>query len=159
MIFGWKIPQIITAIWPGISENTRATAQVSAIVADKPSREQEASGDRPERSSSEQEASGDKPERSSSEQEASGDKPERSVSEPTRLIGRHRVAEGDTLTGIAYKYYQDATLWPLIWNYNRHHHPEKRLEDPNMIYPGQILDIPDSAKSMSGNSREVTYDS
>jgi glycosyltransferase XagB len=63
MIFGWKIPEIITAIWPGILENTRATSQVSAIVADKPSTEQ-----------------------------VSGDKPDSSVSLPTRLIGRHRVA-------------------------------------------------------------------
>jgi nucleoid-associated protein YgaU len=143
MIFGWKIPEIMTAIWPGILENTRATSQVSAIVADRPSTER---------------VSGDKPERSASEQ-VSDDKPERSASEPTRLIGRHRVAAGDTLTGIAYKHYRDETLWPLIWNYNRHHHPEKRLEDPNIIYPGQILDIPDGAKSMSGSSREVTYDS
>lgn len=65
----------------------------------------------------------------------------------------------DSLTDIAYKYYRDETLWPLVWNYNRHHHPKKRLEDPNMIYPGQILDILGSAKSMPGISREVTYGS
>jgi glycosyltransferase XagB len=153
MLFGWKVPQIITATWPGILESTRTTPQGPAIVADRPSTQQ-AGGDEPEKPAS-LSASADE----SSTEQVSDDRTERSASLPARLIGRHRVVAGDSLSGIAYKYYGDETLWPLIWNYNRHHHPEQRLRDPNWIYAGQILDIPSNAKSMRGRSQGGTHDS
>lgn len=41
----------------------------------------------------------------------------------------HTVAEGDTLWGIAERYYQDPWQWPRLWSYN----PE--ITNPHWIYP------------------------
>jgi nucleoid-associated protein YgaU len=44
---------------------------------------------------------------------------------------------GDTLWRIAQKVYGDKEKWPLIYNANR-----DILQDPNKIYPRQVLKIP-----------------
>ena len=44
---------------------------------------------------------------------------------------------GDTLWRIAQKVYGDKDKWPLIYNANR-----DILQDPNKIYPRQVLKIP-----------------
>lgn len=51
----------------------------------------------------------------------------------------HTVAKGDTLSGIAQKVYGRADRWPAIFEANR-----DRIDDPNRIYPGQVLKIPDA---------------
>ncbi|MEH6450896.1 MAG: LysM peptidoglycan-binding domain-containing protein [Oleispira sp.] len=48
----------------------------------------------------------------------------------------HTVVEGDTLSSIAIKYEFDS--WGPIWDANK-----DQLENPNLIYPGQVLEIPD----------------
>jgi len=50
------------------------------------------------------------------------------------------VRSGDTLSGIAAKYPKDVT-WKKIYNANR-----DQLEDPDEIYPGQVLVIPRDLK-------------
>jgi nucleoid-associated protein YgaU len=47
------------------------------------------------------------------------------------------VASGDTLSAIAQKYYGDASKWPIIFEANRH-----QIQDPDRIFPGQVLRIP-----------------
>lgn len=50
-------------------------------------------------------------------------------------IEKHIVAENETLTRIALKYYGDKRLWPYIVQYNR-------LSDPNGLNKGMELEIP-----------------
>lgn len=49
-----------------------------------------------------------------------------------------RVEHGDTLPAIARRVYGHASRWPLIFDANR-----DRLDDPDLIYPGQLLLLPD----------------
>lgn len=51
----------------------------------------------------------------------------------------HTVAKGETLSGIAQKVYGRADRWPAIFEANR-----DRIDDPDRIYPGQVLKIPDA---------------
>jgi nucleoid-associated protein YgaU len=50
----------------------------------------------------------------------------------------HTVVPGDTLSGIARKYYGKAARWPEIYDANK-----DKIKNPNMIYPGQVFVIPD----------------
>ena len=49
----------------------------------------------------------------------------------------HTVVSGDTLSGIAKKYYGNAMKYPVIFEANK-----PMLTDPDKIYPGQVLRIP-----------------
>jgi nucleoid-associated protein YgaU len=49
----------------------------------------------------------------------------------------HTVASGDTLSKIAKKHYGDARKYPVIFEANR-----PMLDNPDKIYPGQVLRIP-----------------
>jgi hypothetical protein len=54
------------------------------------------------------------------------------------LLGNeYRVHSGDTLYGIASHYYDNGYRWTLIFNDNR-----DRVNNPGLIYVGQILRIP-----------------
>jgi len=56
---------------------------------------------------------------------------------PYHGFAQYTVVGGDTLSGIAQKYYGDANRWPIIFEANRH-----QLQDPDHIFPGQVLRIP-----------------
>lgn len=49
----------------------------------------------------------------------------------------YTVESGDTLSAIAKEHYGDATKYPVIFEANR-----PMLENPDRIYPGQVLRIP-----------------
>lgn len=49
----------------------------------------------------------------------------------------HVVVRGDCLWNIAKRYYNNATLWPRIYDANR-----SQIRDPHWIYPGQRFIIP-----------------
>lgn len=51
----------------------------------------------------------------------------------------HTVVRGDTLSAIAQKYLGAANKYPVIFEANR-----PMLQDPDKIYPGQVLRIPDA---------------
>jgi nucleoid-associated protein YgaU len=51
--------------------------------------------------------------------------------------GNHTVVKGDTLSKIAKAQYGDAMKDPVIFEANR-----PMIEDPDKIYPGQVLRIP-----------------
>lgn len=52
----------------------------------------------------------------------------------------HTVQKGDTLSAIARKYLGNANSYPAVFEANR-----PMLSDPDKIYPGQVLRIPDGA--------------
>ncbi|MGJ8559892.1 MAG: peptidoglycan-binding protein LysM [Litorimonas sp.] len=60
----------------------------------------------------------------------------------TRMVGRasrfHTVVSGDTLSAISKTYYGTWKLYPEIFEANK-----PMLSDPDKIYPGQVLRIPD----------------
>lgn len=49
----------------------------------------------------------------------------------------HTVAGGETLSALAQRYYGDGSLWPRIFEANRH-----QLSNPDIIFTGQVLRIP-----------------
>jgi nucleoid-associated protein YgaU len=69
----------------------------------------------------------------------------RKVSRPKmgigKIIARYTVKKGDTLSGIAKKYYGHGTrpYWELIQNANR-----AIIKDANLINPGQVFKIPEA---------------
>lgn len=54
--------------------------------------------------------------------------------------GTYTVQPGDTLSGIARRMLGDGNLWRSLFNANR-----GVISDPNRIYPGQVLALPESA--------------
>jgi nucleoid-associated protein YgaU len=52
----------------------------------------------------------------------------------------HTVAPGDTLSKIAKHHYGDAGKWKAIFEANR-----DKIKNPDLIHPGQVLDIPNDA--------------
>ena len=59
------------------------------------------------------------------------------VTNPEAEAQYHDVVSGDTLSGIAKKYYGDANKYPQIFEANK-----PMLSSPDKIYPGQKLRIP-----------------
>ena len=53
------------------------------------------------------------------------------------LLAAHVVKQGESMGAIAHAYYGDSGLYTLIFDANR-----DQLNDPDRIYPGQILRIP-----------------
>jgi nucleoid-associated protein YgaU len=60
-----------------------------------------------------------------------------SVDPPKPTAVYYTVVSGDTLGGIAKKHYGNAAKYPVIFEANK-----PMLTDPNLIYPGQVLRIP-----------------
>ena len=59
-------------------------------------------------------------------------------SNPEGVVKIHIVEKGQTLSGIAYKYYGSANKWQKILDANR-----SRLKDANTLIPGMRLTIPE----------------
>lgn len=59
---------------------------------------------------------------------------------PTATQQTHTVEKGDTLSEISQKYYGRADRWNVIFQANR-----DRIDDPDRIFPGQVLVIPDKS--------------
>ncbi len=56
-------------------------------------------------------------------------------------VGRtYTVVSGDSLSKIAQREYGDASKWREIYEANR-----DKIQDPDLIYPGQVLTIPPQA--------------
>jgi LysM repeat protein len=51
--------------------------------------------------------------------------------------GSYTVVDDDTLWDLAQRYYSNPFEWRVIWEANR-----TVVEDPNLIYPGEVLTIP-----------------
>jgi nucleoid-associated protein YgaU len=57
---------------------------------------------------------------------------------------RYTVKQGDTLSAIAKREYGDANAWRRIYDANR-----DQLDNPDLIHPGQELNIPKQDGGMS----------
>ena len=57
--------------------------------------------------------------------------------DPYHGFAQHTVVAGDTLSALAQQWYGDASAFPRIFEANRH-----QLSNPNLIFPGQVLRIP-----------------
>jgi len=64
----------------------------------------------------------------------------------TQEQGEHQVVRGNTLWDLAQSFYGNPFEWRRIWDANR-----DRVQNPDLIYPGQLLLIPDA----DGNLIEV----
>ncbi|MEV2241086.1 BTAD domain-containing putative transcriptional regulator [Micromonospora sp. NPDC049891] len=67
---------------------------------------------------------------------------------PGKLIHTCVVRDGDTLSAIAEKWLGDPNRWPEIWALNRGTRFDAvggRFTDPDLIYPGWVLDLPADA--------------
>ncbi len=64
---------------------------------------------------------------------------EKGIRQAKKVIKKHVVVSGDTLSGIAKKYYDDAGKYMVIYNAN------KNLigDNPDLIQPGMDLVIPE----------------
>lgn len=58
---------------------------------------------------------------------------------PTITTRRYQVVKGDTLYDIAGKMLGNVNRWPEIYNLNK-----DKIENPDLIYPGQVLKLPAS---------------
>lgn len=68
--------------------------------------------------------------------------------------GPVRVIPGDTLWDIAAREYGDPTIWRRIYEANR-----GQIRDPDLIYPGQVFDIPPPEAPAPGFYRVTPGDS
>ena len=59
----------------------------------------------------------------------------------TQEQGEHQVVRGNTLWDLAQSFYGNPFEWRRIWDANR-----DRVENPDLIYPGQIFRIPDATE-------------
>ena len=57
--------------------------------------------------------------------------------EPAPSVQYYTIVKGDTLSGIAKRFYGNAMDYPKIFEANR-----EVIEDPDLIYPGQKIRIP-----------------
>lgn len=67
------------------------------------------------------------------------------LEEKVSLTGNHIVKSGECLWWIA-EYediYNDPFMWPLIYNASK-----DKINNPDLIYPGQVLDIPRGGYTM-----------
>ncbi|MFC5939970.1 BTAD domain-containing putative transcriptional regulator [Micromonospora harpali] len=94
--------------------------------------------------------------------------PDMGDSVPARLVAGHvtlvssgqtytcEVRRGDTLSKIAQQWLGDANRWPEIFALNRGTHFRDvggTLTNPNLIYPGWTLELPDDATPPAGTPR------
>ena len=63
--------------------------------------------------------------------------PEPAPEEPVEEVEFYEIVSGDTLGGIAKRFYGNASKYTLIFEANR-----DIISDPNKIYPGQKIRIP-----------------
>lgn len=61
----------------------------------------------------------------------------RALVDPYHGFAQHTVVAGNSLSAIAQQWYGNPALWPRIFEANRN-----QISDPNLIYPGQVLRVP-----------------
>jgi hypothetical protein len=62
--------------------------------------------------------------------------------DPTNMAHNYTVKQGDSLTSIAFDF---GFRWEMLWNHPNNADLKNDRKDPHVIYPGDILYIPDRA--------------
>ena len=65
------------------------------------------------------------------------DKAEAPVTKAPEAVREYTIEKGDTLSGIAKKFYGKATDWKKIYEANK-----TKISNPDLIYPGEKIIIP-----------------
>ena len=68
----------------------------------------------------------------------------------TKELKEYKIVKGDTLWDISAKELKDPFLWPRIWKEN------SWIENPHMIYPGQIIKIPQISTAYQEPQKDET---
>jgi hypothetical protein len=66
----------------------------------------------------------------------------------------YKVKQGDCLSSIADKY---GLLWKNIWNHPKNAKLREKRQDPNILYPGDILFIPEKEKKEESGATEQRH--
>lgn len=70
------------------------------------------------------------------QEEKTKNEPRADIGSSTPAAQSYTVVSGDTLSGIARKFYGNAMLYPKLATYNG-------IKNPNLIYVGQVIKLPD----------------
>ena len=62
--------------------------------------------------------------------------------------GVHIAVEGDTLYGLASRYFGDPAVWPRLWALNPH------VTNPHWIYPGDVIFLSEDAQGQEPVARD-----
>ena len=73
-------------------------------------------------------------------------------SKTTKFPTTYTVQKGDTLSGIAKKFYGDSSKWRIIYNANK-----DKIKDPNLIRTGWVLTIPDPNAASTSSTNKTSY--
>jgi LysM repeat protein len=63
--------------------------------------------------------------------------PSRAARHARQAVRGYTVHTGDTLSGIAQRFYGHASDWPYLFHVN-----DAKISDPNLIYTGQVFQVP-----------------
>jgi LysM repeat protein len=69
-------------------------------------------------------------------------------------VRNYTVQAGDTLSGIAFRYYGHASEWHGLYRVN-----QSKISDPNLIYVGQVLDVPKHLKQAAADPSSASTSS
>jgi hypothetical protein len=70
-----------------------------------------------------------------------------------KAASAYTVQPGDTLSGIAFRFYGRARAWQWLYQVNR-----REIENPNLIFPGQVLSVPPDVPASFADLTAVARD-
>jgi len=66
----------------------------------------------------------------------------------------YKVKQGDCLASIAYRY---GLFWEKVWNHPENLNLKEKRKDPNILYPGDIVFVPDKEEKQESGATEQKH--